>query len=233
MITEISGESGTGKTQFCMQLMLQALLPSKYGGLQGGSYYISTHKSMSETRFEELKESYCLKYPRILKTKEIESSITVTHLTDKNKDELKLYIDDVKRKLEAKENIRLLIIDSITAVCYSFVEEANVTDHFERAKFLLTLVNMIKKLAYQYNLVVVVINNTVGDIEKTQNFGQTNIPALGILWANSINQRIFLTRQHTKAGTKRQMEIMFSPLLSQSKVEFTIIKEGITEHIPS
>ena len=32
---EIYGESGSGKTQFAIQLLLQSLLPTQYGGLEG------------------------------------------------------------------------------------------------------------------------------------------------------------------------------------------------------
>ena len=234
IITEISGESGTGKTQFCMQLMLQSLLPSKLGGLGGSSYYISTQKSISESRFDEIKHSYIQKYPKILNNSIIEKSITAIHLTDKNKDELKVYIDELKKKLENHDNIRLLIIDSITAICYSFVGDENRVDHLERAKFLLELINTMKRLAYQYNMVIVAINNAVGAVEKTQSSELTNIPALGILWANSINQRLFLERKETTTvAFKRFFKILFSPSVPQAETEFIITKEGISTNIPS
>lgn len=35
-LTEIVGESSSGKTQFCLQLCLAVQLPSKLGGLHGG-----------------------------------------------------------------------------------------------------------------------------------------------------------------------------------------------------
>ena len=35
-LTEISGESASGKTQLCMQLCLTVQLPKKLGGLEGG-----------------------------------------------------------------------------------------------------------------------------------------------------------------------------------------------------
>ncbi len=232
IITEISGESGTGKTQFCMQLMLHTLLPPKVGGLGGAAYYISTHKSLSETRFDEIKSAYLSKYSDCLSPEQVEKNIITAHLTDKDKDELKIYLNDLQKKLENKEPFKLLIIDTITAVCYSFVTEGNKVDRLERAAFLLNLVNTIKKLAHQYNLAVVVVNNTVGDIEKTGAVpGATSIPALGLLWSNSVNQRIFLIKRgHGKDGKapKRLMEVVFSPSVPHSTVEFTIIKDGIT-----
>ena len=55
-ITEIFGESATGKTQFMMQLLLNAVLPQKLGGLGGKVFCMFTDKSMSERRFNEMKE---------------------------------------------------------------------------------------------------------------------------------------------------------------------------------
>lgn len=37
-ITEISGESASGKTQLCLQLCLNVQLPLSHGGLNGGKF---------------------------------------------------------------------------------------------------------------------------------------------------------------------------------------------------
>jgi hypothetical protein len=39
-LTEIVGESASGKTQLCLQLCLVVQLPVKYGGLNGGESYL-------------------------------------------------------------------------------------------------------------------------------------------------------------------------------------------------
>ena len=39
-INEISGESGSGKTQIALQLCLTVQLGVEYGGLQGGSSFV-------------------------------------------------------------------------------------------------------------------------------------------------------------------------------------------------
>ena len=45
-ITEISGESASGKTQFALQLSLTAQLPTTNGGLDGGTTNtINIHRS--------------------------------------------------------------------------------------------------------------------------------------------------------------------------------------------
>ena len=41
-ITEIAGESASGKTQLCMQLCLTVQLPLQLGGLNGGTFSASS-----------------------------------------------------------------------------------------------------------------------------------------------------------------------------------------------
>ena len=42
-VTELSGVSGAGKTQLCMQLCLVAQLTREQGGLNGGNNYSDCH----------------------------------------------------------------------------------------------------------------------------------------------------------------------------------------------
>lgn len=55
---EIFGESGSGKTQLAIQLLLQSLLPAQDGGLGGMSLYLMTGKPLNEKRFVEIKEAF-------------------------------------------------------------------------------------------------------------------------------------------------------------------------------
>eukprot|EP00735_Rhodelphis_limneticus_P009507 TRINITY_DN277_c0_g1::TRINITY_DN277_c0_g1_i1::g.1667::m.1667 TRINITY_DN277_c0_g1::TRINITY_DN277_c0_g1_i1::g.1667 ORF type:complete len:442 (+),score=28.90,sp/Q9FKM5/XRCC3_ARATH/24.62/6e-25,Rad51/PF08423.6/2.1e-11,Rad51/PF08423.6/9.2e-12,Rad51/PF08423.6/3.5e+02,AAA_25/PF13481.1/8.1e+03,AAA_25/PF13481.1/2.9e-05,AAA_25/PF13481.1/0.037,KaiC/PF06745.8/6.4e-05,KaiC/PF06745.8/9.6,RecA/PF00154.16/3.2,RecA/PF00154.16/1.4,CobU/PF02283.11/2.8e+03,CobU/PF02283.11/0.18,AAA_22/PF13401.1/1.5e+03,AAA_22/PF13401 len=48
LLTEISGESGAGKTQFCLQLLSRSILSSEAGGLQGAALYISTEGEFAQ-----------------------------------------------------------------------------------------------------------------------------------------------------------------------------------------
>jgi len=55
---EIYGESGSGKTQLAIQLLLQSLLSTNEGGLAGKSLYLMTGKPLNEKRFVEIKEAF-------------------------------------------------------------------------------------------------------------------------------------------------------------------------------
>jgi len=53
-ITEISGLSGTGKTQFCIQLACNVTLPYWLEGLDGDCVYIDTEVNLKKTRLLEI-----------------------------------------------------------------------------------------------------------------------------------------------------------------------------------
>lgn len=55
---EVYGESGTGKTQFAIQLLLNAILPEKAGGVNGGALYVMAAKALNEKRFSEMKDCF-------------------------------------------------------------------------------------------------------------------------------------------------------------------------------
>ena len=49
-----TGESGSGKTQFCFQLAINAQLPNVYGGLNGEVIFIDTENTFSSDRLIEM-----------------------------------------------------------------------------------------------------------------------------------------------------------------------------------
>lgn len=55
---ELYGESGTGKTQFAIQLLLNAILPEKHGGLDGSALFVMAGKFLNEKRFTEIKDNF-------------------------------------------------------------------------------------------------------------------------------------------------------------------------------
>lgn len=65
----------------------------------------------------------------------------------------------------SKERIKLVIIDNILTVCDYFIKADGTVDFFERAHFLVSHSRKLKKLAYNHNLIVVILNNVVADVE--------------------------------------------------------------------
>jgi RecA/RadA recombinase len=61
-ITELTGESATGKSQFVMQLLFQVQLPIELGGLDGAALYLSSEGALPEKRLLEIMNAYQNRY---------------------------------------------------------------------------------------------------------------------------------------------------------------------------
>ncbi|PVZ99804.1 hypothetical protein BB558_004163 [Smittium angustum] len=110
-----------------------------------------------------------------------------------------------------KNNVKLIVIDSIAAVMRFHYE--SISSHinnemelyYERNEMLISIANSLKKTAFKNNCAVVCVNQVSDKIldlnEKLSNFmiPSTNhnsnldkTPALGPKWASSVNAQIFL-----------------------------------------
>jgi RecA/RadA recombinase len=67
LLTEICGEASAGKTQLCLQLLLQSCLSPSLGGLGGTACYISTEGLSSVKRLHDLGGVYQQRYAGVLR----------------------------------------------------------------------------------------------------------------------------------------------------------------------
>lgn len=58
ILTEITGEAGTGKTQFSLQLLMESLVSADGKDIDGKGIYVTTQKPVNEKRLEELKYGF-------------------------------------------------------------------------------------------------------------------------------------------------------------------------------
>lgn len=68
IVTEICGEASAGKTQLCLQLLLQCCLPRSLGGLESTACYVCTEGVGSVKRLHDLAQVYAKRYNNILST---------------------------------------------------------------------------------------------------------------------------------------------------------------------
>jgi RecA/RadA recombinase len=79
---EIYGESGTGKTQFAIQLLLNAILPEKHGGLDGNALFVMAGKFLNEKRFSEIKDNFLAETTKQAQTQQQAPPITDANIRD-------------------------------------------------------------------------------------------------------------------------------------------------------
>jgi DNA-repair protein XRCC3 len=256
-ITEISGESATGKTQFALQAMLQAILPEEHGGLGGAGLYLCT-EDIPVTRWGQLVESYVNKYPN-----------TDAELYNRNMYHCKVYsIQKLTEIIQGKvlplirtQNIKVLVIDSIAALFRC--ELGSIDQTQERTNTLHSHACILKQLSDENKIPILIINQVtdyfVNDLQ-IQGFNSNGvIPSLGLHWANSINMRIMLSKtkhvyreeaptennvnnknnaESNEPLTKkrktesisigvRTMQVVFSPHLPNSSCYYLIDQDGV------
>lgn len=220
-ITEIAGEAGAGKTQLALQLLLQVQLPDKLGGLGGGAIYLhsdapSAHPAMQ--RLRSLAECFERRHGGHGAT----TALLMSHVHVVQVDsiaELESLLRDVVPEQLRSHSIRLLVLDSIAALCRTHGDDgtssrASVTG--ERAGVLFKLAATLKALSDKYNVAVVVTNQVsdkpidAHDREAAAPWelgacalpdgGGCRVPSLGMAWGHCVNTRLVLTRREVAAA---------------------------------
>ncbi|KAG7509169.1 DNA repair protein XRCC3 [Solea senegalensis] len=85
-VTELSGESGAGKTQLALQLCLSVQFPTQHGGLNSGAVYICTEDTFPMRRLRQLiTEQPCLRTdvpPSLISSLRFTDHIYIEHAAD-------------------------------------------------------------------------------------------------------------------------------------------------------
>ncbi|CAH0475156.1 unnamed protein product [Peronospora belbahrii] len=239
MITELCGEASAGKTQLCLQILLQCCLPQSLGGLQGTACYICTEGVGSVKRLHDLAQVYAKRYEAVLsigtKRKRGESMTTKLSSSDfldgifieqlYTVDELMMLLQTRLPALLAEQNTKLVVLDSVAAV-FRLESTSSVKDAAERSRTMFHMTNCMRILSDEYGVVFVVTNQVTGDFDpRSAANGNGLCPALGLSWSHCINQRLMIFRNI--ASTQRQLEVMFSPHLPSKTCNFQVTSDGV------
>ena len=241
-LVEIYGEGGTGKTQFAVQLLLNAILPVSEGGLGGKALYILTQKHLSEKRFTEIKENFLSANIGCITSEDVDKRIMMFEAF--KLEEYNVIFNEIENRVK-EEGIKCIIIDNISSVWDHFINiemSGSTVDYLERASFLNKQASTLKSLAFRYDMVVITINNVVADMmiagddgdasrmytEKFRGKSHASKPALGLIWSSHINDRICLKKtQHSSTNFTRKMLIDASSHWPHNEMEIEIKIGGV------
>lgn len=245
-ITEIVAESGTGKTQLALQLLLAAQLPVSHGGLSAASLYLHSEFPFPSRRLRQLS----IFYEAIISRNPLDSIFvqpihTADHLLD-----LLPRLDYLIPRL----NIKLIVIDSIAALFRGEFENTPI-ELKRRSSVFFKVSSKLKFYARKFGLAVVLTNQVVDVVESSENLrignsvslltsGRRVCAALGLSWANCVNTRLFMWREEERVAgeegrvskddkpfdqiqIRRFMGVVFAPHLTDSYCEFVIRREGV------
>ncbi|KAI8048752.1 P-loop containing nucleoside triphosphate hydrolase protein [Gilbertella persicaria] len=248
MLTEIVGESSSGKTQLGLQLCLTVQKALEEGGLEGAAVYIHTEGLFPSSRLDQLVTAYPTDQQQRLK-----AHIHTMRIKD-SQEQYRALIYQLPAFVQRQQQlpIRLVVIDSISSI-YRSEPPRGSQSRYERMREICEIGTRLKKLASEHHLAVVAINQVADNptdnqaqlMEPWMDFKLINSsdhhmiglyiqsllkkPVLGLSWSNSVNTRIRLARSPMIDGlaTRRVLFVEFSPMASRIGCEFMIDAHGI------
>ncbi|OBR05920.1 DNA repair protein RAD57 [Colletotrichum higginsianum IMI 349063] len=175
-VTEITGESGVGKTQFLLSLLLAVQLPPPYG-LGRPALYITTEAQLSTKRLSQMLSAN----PRFAEVSPEDrpslDGISSTSTPDLESQEHILQFQ-VPVEVE-RRNIGLIVLDSVASNYRAEFERGGLSNHGSnmgaRSNELTRLGALLRELAQKYNLSVVVANQ-VADRFSSSSLAPTATP---------------------------------------------------------
>ncbi|XP_063882016.1 DNA repair protein XRCC3-like isoform X1 [Scylla paramamosain] len=241
-ITEMTGQSGSGKTQIALQLSLCAQLPPVAGGLGKGVAYICTESQFPTARLQQMVKHFKAKHSK--GPASYTDGIFVHHIPDMDS-----LVDCVRYQLPcllSQRPIGLVVLDSVASPFRA--EESNM----ENKNLLYTLGYQLHQLAATYHIAIVAINQVTSVIGNNNLYGHSGnvVPTLGLTWANLVTTRLMIgrtdshvqaeqtegSRQVKKSSSKtiveynvRELEVIFCPWLGKKSCPFVVTSKGIED----
>ncbi|XP_035221283.1 DNA repair protein XRCC3-like [Stegodyphus dumicola] len=223
-ITEICGESGSGKTQLCLHLSIYAQLPHHLGGLNSEVLYIHSEGDFPIKRFIQLAKAV-QKQHASSKIKNVTDGLILKKVHNIN-EMMHVLQQSLPNLLQKGKRPKLIIIDSVAALLRSEYENSSV-----RTQLIQKFASEIWKLANYYRMAVVCINQVSGYKQNNLNVGSLtalDIPSLGLLWSNILTTRCILSRQTSSVEQViRILELVYSSYHQNILVNFKITTNGI------
>jgi len=182
LITEIFGESGTGKTQFCLTLAVSVQLPKSLGGLDGRCMFIDTGKSFRPERIRSIAERFGLPPTTVL------DNIIVARAH--NTHQQTIIIEKVRVEMR-NVRISVLIVDSATH--YYRTDYAGRAELPGRQQHMGMFLRQLQDLANDFGLLVVITNHVVAEVgKKTSRKTSTSKPGGGSVVGSACQTRLSL-----------------------------------------
>ncbi|OGD46189.1 DNA repair and recombination protein RadA [Candidatus Bathyarchaeota archaeon RBG_16_48_13] len=213
-ITEFYGEYGTGKSQICHQLCVNVQLPTKLGGLEGGALYIDTENTFRIERITQMASHLGLDPSEILRG--------IVYAEAVNSDHQMLILEKADKWIK-ENNIRLIIIDSLTAHFRS--EYLGREMLAERQQLLNKHMHRLIKLSRAFNTAAVVTNQVMAKPDTF--FGEPLAPVGGHIVAHTSHTRVSLRRP--PQGQSRIARLVSSPYLPEGERVFKVTENGIED----
>jgi DNA repair protein RadA len=213
-ITEFYGEYGTGKSQICHQLCVNVQLPPERGGLNGAALYVDTENTFRLERIVQMSKFLGLDPETVVKNIIYAEAYTSDH---------QMFLLENADEIIKKNNIKLLIVDSLTAHFRS--EYLGREMLASRQQRLNKHMHKLIGLARAFNAVAVVTNQVMA--KPDQFFGDAIHPIGGNIVGHTSHTRIYLRR--APHGPTRIARLVSSPYLPEGEEILKVTENGIED----
>ncbi|MBS3073830.1 DNA repair and recombination protein RadA [Candidatus Pacearchaeota archaeon] len=202
-------------TQLGLCLAVNCQLPAEKGGASGKAVFIDTEGTFRPERIKQISEGIGANPEKVLK------NIFVARAF--NSDHQILLLDKISEMIsEAKEPIKLIIIDSLTAHFRAeFTGRGQLAD---RQQKLNRYMHNLMKLAEHHNLAVYVTNQVMAN--PAQMFGDPTVAVGGNIVGHSSTYRIYLRRGKKDS---RVAKLIDSPNLPDNETAFMLTTQGLKD----
>ncbi len=212
-ITEVHGAFGSGKSQIAHQLAVNVQLPKEKGGLGAKAVFIDTEQTFRPERIKQMAEALGLNPQKTLENIFVARAYNSDH---------QILLAEKAEDIIRKENVKLLIIDSLTSSFRSdYTGRGTLAD---RQQKLNKHLHHLQRLADVYNLAVYVTNQVMARPDVL--FGDPTAPIGGHILGHQATFRIYLRKSKE---TKRIAKLIDSPNLPEGEVVFRVLPEGIRD----
>lgn len=213
-ITEVFGEYGSGKSQIAHELAVTIQLPIDKGGLDAECVYIDTENTFRPERIEQIANAFELDLEEVLKNIHIARAFNSHHQI--------LMAEKVNELIQSGNNIRLVIVDSLTA--HFRAEYVGRESLATRQQKLNQHLHTLQNIANTYNNAVFVTNQVQARPDAF--FGSPTKAIGGHVLGHAATYRIWLKKG--LAG-KRIARLVDSPHLPEGESVFKITTDGIVD----
>jgi DNA repair protein RadA len=212
-IVEFYGEFGSGKTQICFQLAVNATLPADKGGLDGDVVIIDTENTFRPERIVQMANARGADPEEVLKRIHVARAYNSSH---------QMLLVEKAAEISKKTPVRLMIVDSLTAHFRAeFVGRGTLA---ERQGLLNKHMHELLSFAEVNNAVIAVTNQVSAKPDAF--FGDPTRPVGGHVVAHASTYRVYLRKSK---ATRRIARLIDSPDRPEAEVVINVTEEGVRD----
>jgi DNA repair protein RadA len=212
-ITEFFGEFGSGKTQMCFQLAVNATMPTGKGGLDGDVVVIDTENTFRPERIAQIASAQDMDPIETLQRIHVARAYNSSH---------QMLLVEKAAEIAQEKKVRMMIVDSLTAHFRAeFVGRGTLA---ERQGLLNKHMHDLLRFADVNNAVVAVTNQVAAKPDAF--FGDPTRPVGGHIVGHASTYRLYMRKSK---GGKRIARLIDSPNLPEAEVVITVSEEGIRD----